>query len=368
MRAGVLHGGRRSRGVWWAAGTVLAGIIVVLAFDRTALRATWKALADLHWWWVVAGIGAEGASMLSAAIGHRRLLRAGGDRIGLRPVVAVAFAGTAIAASVPFAGAQVAAAYSFRQYHRRGIEYAVAGWALAIAWLLSTASFALVLAAGAASSGNLLAAGAGVVTSLVFLAPPVAVILALRYPGVRRLVTRWTESLIARTRRLTGHPKGDLAGTLAAAVDRMAELRLRPARCLQVFSCYLGNWAFDIACFACAIRAAGAPIPWQGFLLAYGAGVTVDSLGLTPGGLGVVETALTAALVACGLRAGTAVTAVLVYRLVSLWMLLAAGWVVMMFLSRVTGLAPGSDPAPPARAPTPVSATAQEPAAAGTAS
>ncbi|HWD08203.1 MAG TPA: lysylphosphatidylglycerol synthase transmembrane domain-containing protein [Actinomycetota bacterium] len=341
MSAGVVRTRRRSRGVWWAAGAVLAGLVAVVGFDRSVLRATWEALGDLRWWWVAAGIGAEALSMLAAATGHRRLLRAGGDEIGLHSVLGVAVAGTAIASSVPLAGAQVAAAYSFRQYHRRGIEYAVAGWALAIAWLLSSVTFAVVLAAGAASSGNLLAAGAGVLTSLGFLAPPVAVILALRYPAARRLVTRWTGWLAGHARRLTGHPRVDLVATLATAFDRMAGLRMPTARYLQVSTCYLGNWAFDFACFACSVRAAGAPIPWQGFLLAYGAGITADSLGLTPGGIGVVEAALTAALVACGLRASTAVTAVLVYRLISLWMLLAGGWVVMMFLSRATRFDPG---------------------------
>ncbi|MGH2719376.1 MAG: lysylphosphatidylglycerol synthase transmembrane domain-containing protein [Actinomycetota bacterium] len=348
MTSGALRRDRRPKGVWWAAGAVLAGLALVLAFDRSALRATWQALIDLHWWWLAAAAAAEAASMLAAAFGHRRLLRAGGDQIGLHSVLGVAFAGTAIAATIPFAGAQLAAAYSFRQYNRRGIGYAVAGWALAVAWLLSTAAFAVVLAAGAATSGNLLAAGAGILTSIGFLVPPVAVMLALRYPKARRRVTRSTERLIARSRRLTGHPKGDLAESLSAILDRAAELRLPFGRYAQVTACYFGNWVFDIACFACAIRAAGAPIPWQGFLLAYGAGITVDSLGLTPGGLGVVEAALTAALVACGLRAGTAVTAVLLYRLFSLWLLLAAGWVMMLVLSRgarVDGGMPGQ-PAP----------------------
>lgn len=351
----------------------------VLLADRPVLRATWKALVALHWWWLAAGAACEIASMLAAAVGHRRLLRAGGDRIGLHSVLAVAFAGTAIAAAVPVAGAQVAAAYSFRQYHRRGIDYAVAGWALALAWLLSTASFSVVLAAGAASSGNLLAAAAGVVTSVLFLAPPVAVILALRYPAARRRVTSLTGTVISRCRRLTGHPRGDVASGLAAALDRMAGLRLPFLRYVQVMACYLGNWGFDIACFACAIRAAGASIPWQGFLLAYGAGMTVDSLGLTPGGLGVVEAALTAALVACGLRAGTALTAALVYRLLSLWLLLAAGWVAMMILSWRTpsnrgpiaagagSLGRGSATAPGAGvASLPASPPAPRPASAGT--
>jgi uncharacterized protein (TIRG00374 family) len=313
---------------------VLAALALVVVFDRPALSATWRAVARIRWEWVAFAAVAEAASMVAAAAGHRRLLRAGGDRIRLRTVVAVVYAGTAIASSVPFAGTQLAAAYSFRQYHRRGIELAVAGWALAIGWLLSTFSFATVLAVGAATSGSLLASLLGLATSLAFLVPPVAAVLALRYPRARRAVIRWSRALVGLARRVTGRPGGDPVATLGDALDRMAGLRLPVRQYAGVYAAYLGNWAGDIACFLCAIKAIGAPVPWHGVLLAYGAGITADSLGITPGGLGLVEAALTAALIACGLRSGQALSAMLVYRLVSCWMLLAAGWVTMVFLAR----------------------------------
>ena len=336
--------------MWVVAAVVIAGFLLVLALDRPALRATLAALGHIGWGWVLLGLLAEAASMLSAAAGHRRLLGAGGDRIRLRAVLAVAYAGTAIASSVPFAGTQMAAAYSFRQYHRRGVGWAVAGWALAVAWMFATLSFAMVLAVGAATSGDLVAAGAGLATSVVFLLPPVLVFLALRYPGVRHRITGWADALVVGCRRLTGRPGGDPMAALGEILDRMAGLRLPARSSVPVFVAYLGNWVGDIACFACAIRAVGLPVPWHGLLLAYGAGITADSLGLTPGGLGVVEAALSAALVASGLHAGVALSAVLVYRLMSFWLLLAVGWVVMVFLSRVPRVpmvvSPDPQPAP----------------------
>ena len=53
-----------------------------------------------------------------------------------------------------------------------------------------------------------------------------------------------------------------------------------------------------------------------------------------PGGLGAVEAATAASLVAAGMHAGAALAAVAVYRLLSFWMLLGIGWVVMAGLSR----------------------------------
>jgi uncharacterized protein (TIRG00374 family) len=327
----------RGRGVWWVVAGIIACAGVILAFDRSALDQTLAALRHLRWGWVALGAVVEGLSMVAAAVGHRRLLAEGGRRIGLSSVLGVAFAGSAIASTVPFGGTQMAIAYSFRQYQRRGVEVAVAGWALAVAWMLVNLSLALVLATGAITSGNLLAAAAGVVTSVVFLVPPIAVLLALRYPGVRASVSRVAEALADRARRRFGRPSGDAPAGLARILERMSELRIPFRTSVAVFVFYLLFWAGDIACMVFAIRSVGAPIPWHGLLLAYGAGITAGSLGLTPGGIGVVEAAMSAALVASGLRTGEALSSVLVYRLVSFWLVLAAGWVVMAFVARTAG-------------------------------
>jgi uncharacterized membrane protein YbhN (UPF0104 family) len=58
----------------------------------------------------------------------------------------------------------------------------------------------------------------------------------------------------------------------------------------------------------------------------------VASLGLTPGGLGVVEATLSSALIAAGLVGSTAIASVLVYRIVSLWLVLAAGGLTLLGL------------------------------------
>ena len=63
-------------------------------------------------------------------------------------------------------------------------------------------------------------------------------------------------------------------------------------------------------------------------------GLVADSLWPATGGLGAVEAATAASLVAAGMEAGAALAAVAVYRLLSFWMLLGIGWVVMAGLSR----------------------------------
>jgi uncharacterized protein (TIRG00374 family) len=52
----------------------------------------------------------------------------------------------------------------------------------------------------------------------------------------------------------------------------------------------------------------------------YLAGATIGQAAPTPGGLGAVEAALSAGLTAAGLDGGVAVSAVLLYRLVTFWL------------------------------------------------
>ena len=70
----------------------------------------------------------------------------------------------------------------------------------------------------------------------------------------------------------------------------------------------------------------GSLVPWRGLLLAYGAGQLAANLPVTLGGLGVVEGSLTIALVFYGGDQEATVAAVLLYRIISFWMMLAIGW------------------------------------------
>ena len=115
-----------------------------------------------------------------------------------------------------------------------------------------------------------------------------------------------------------------------ALIDRitawMTAVRLNWTEIGRIISWGTLNWLLDCACFAMMFLALGAPIPWKGLLLAYGAGQLAASLPITPGGLGVVEGSITVALVAFGAPNESTAYAVLLYRLISFWMILVVGW------------------------------------------
>jgi uncharacterized protein (TIRG00374 family) len=140
------------------------------------------------------------------------------------------------------------------------------------------------------------------------------------------VVVRWVSRAASVLGRWVPALRSDrVGGRVDELLSSLGSFRLSPAAggAAGVFA--LANWMLDVATLALALVAVGAPVPWQGLLLAWAAGALASSARLTPGGIGVVETALVAALVAAGLPASQAVPAVLVYRLVSLWLLVGIG-------------------------------------------
>jgi hypothetical protein len=80
-------------------------------------------------------------------------------------------------------------------------------------------------------------------------------------------------------------------------------------------------WAGDIACLWAALQLVGGKqITISALILAYSGGYVLSRRSLPAGGAGVVEIALTLALVGMGVRFAPALVAVLIYRLFNFWL------------------------------------------------
>jgi uncharacterized protein (TIRG00374 family) len=216
----------------------------------------------------------------------------------------------------------------------QGATPALAGWALTLSGIASNAAFVVIISIGAIVSGNVggVAAGAaGIVLTIVVV---VVAAIAMRRPAVRDRVARAAVWAVRRVQRLIRRPSGDPASIVADAMAGIGAFGHERRDMLHVAYSAVRNWAFDLLCLAFSIRATHAHVPWWGIILAWAAGVGGSSLNLTPGGLGVVEAALTAALVALGLPGRQALTAVLVYRAISFWLAIAVGWLIYAYLRR----------------------------------
>jgi hypothetical protein len=139
-------------------------------------------------------------------------------------------------------------------------------------------------------------------------------------------LARIAVSVLVVSRRVIGRPKRHGLEIVEEFLARLEEVHLTWKDLFATIMAALGNWVFDCACLVCSFLAVGAPVPWRGLLLAYGAGQLAANLPITPGGLGVVEGSITIALVAFGGAELSTVAAVLCYRIISFWGYLPVGW------------------------------------------
>jgi uncharacterized protein (TIRG00374 family) len=97
------------------------------------------------------------------------------------------------------------------------------------------------------------------------------------------------------------------------------------------------NVAFCVALIA-SVRAFGGGGSLAAISLVYLAGSTLGQAAPTPGGIGAVETVMTAGLVAAGIDGGVALSAVLLYRLLTFWLPTIPGWFAFQYLGRKDNL------------------------------
>jgi uncharacterized protein (TIRG00374 family) len=312
----------------------IAAIATVVVLDRNVLANSLSRVGSLNPLWFALAIVCEFASLSAFGLSRRRLLRADGHEAPFSSVMAITYAGNALSMSIPFAGAELAAVFSYRQFRRRGLDPALTGWALGVSAIASSSALALVLIVGALAAGRPLTTAIGFLGGVLFALPAITVILALRFPRARVVANRVLAWAVRLIQRIIRRPQLDQLA-LDEFLQRLGSIRLSWQGYAEVFGLAVANWLFDCAVLACAIKAVGQPVPWQGLLVAYGAGAIAGSTGVTPGGFLIVEAALTAALALAGMTANYALAAVLVYRLINFWMILLGGGVVLVVLTRL---------------------------------
>ncbi|MGV1003511.1 MAG: lysylphosphatidylglycerol synthase transmembrane domain-containing protein [Candidatus Nanopelagicales bacterium] len=109
-------------------------------------------------------------------------------------------------------------------------------------------------------------------------------------------------------------------------VPRLLTVAQRPAKLVEGFGgILLLNLAYCLCLLACC-RAFTDSLTVAAISFVYLAGSTLGQAAPTPGGLGVVEAALAAGLTAAGMESGVAVSAVLLFRLLTFWLPIFPGW------------------------------------------
>ncbi len=117
-----------------------------------------------------------------------------------------------------------------------------------------------------------------------------------------------------------------LVAFIHQVVRGIEHLAKRPIATLIAFGYSLAiSFCYGLCLYACVI-AAGGILDFPRTMLVYLGGAAIGSVAPTPGGLGAVEAALLAGLRSFGVEAGPALTAVLLYRLISFWLPMIPGY------------------------------------------
>jgi hypothetical protein len=340
---GGLEAGRRS--VWRRAwpfirvigGLALAGFAAWAVIGRKGeLAGAASYLEDMDWVWLVVAVVLEVGSIVAYGALQRQILLSGDLDLGLPSSTAITLAYNSLTNSLP-GGVAWGSLFSYHQFRRRGADETLSVWAIVADNACAAVTLAALATVGLVVAGSSQSAGLGVVAPTFGVILGIVVVVAVAWRrGVLRAVAT---GIVGLAKRVTGRPRGAPRASVDRTFARLTAVTPSRRQWGVALTWAMANWVLDCGCLVAAFGVVGAPVPWRGVLLAYGAGQLAANLPITPGGLGVVEGSITIALVAYGGAEATTVAAVLVYRLLSFWASLPIGWgtAVVLELHRRSG-------------------------------
>lgn len=136
--------------------------------------------------------------------------------------------------------------------------------------------------------------------------------------GRAERAVRW----IARKLHLDEDRTGEVVRHIGGRLEELTEDRQLLRR---VIGWALANWLLDAAALWVFLRAFGETPPVDGVLVAFGLVNVLSVIPITPGGLGVAETAYISLFLGFGLSRATATLGVGAYRLAQLWIPILVG-------------------------------------------
>lgn len=271
-------------------------------------------LADAAPGWLLAAVAAEIVALLAFSMLQRRLVvDLGGDLTG-RGSMELTLASGALSMALP-AGTALGAGYTYRRLRRAGLRAPDVGVTMVASAGVLTGALLLLYLVFAGPS--LLDDAAGLIAGNELLTISV---IALTIVAGTALWAR--PSAGSRT-----VPTGRLAAMLQRSTRTFAAtVRTIPFAGWRATSGWaLLKWVADFAVLLCAAQAVGATVDLVAVATVYLGVQALRQVPFTPGGLGVIDAALLAGLIAAGATAAPAAAAVVIYRVLTFWLVLPAG-------------------------------------------
>ena len=294
--------------------TLIATVAAIYLLAGELARASPRSLLrSADWRWGVAALALSALTYVGAALSLSGFVA---ERLNFPRTLLVQLASSYVTLVTP--AAVGGAALNVRYLQRRKIPAPVAVASVGVSQVVAFVLHVLLLIVFAAIAGTGTkspikppAWAYFTVAGLVVLA---GVVLAV--PSGRRIV------------------RARLSPTFGQVLPRLLEVAQHPRKLAEgIGGALLLSLAY-ILCLAACVAAFGRSVPFAKIGFVYLTGSAIGSIIPTPGGLGAVEAALTAGLTAAGVPGAVAVSAVLLFRLLTFWLPVPFGWAALDFLER----------------------------------
>jgi uncharacterized protein (TIRG00374 family) len=273
-------------------------------------------VGEAEWGWVGLAVVFSALSYVAAAMS---LLGFVPERVPFMRTVAAQVAGSFVKIVAPAAVGGVALNTRFLQ--RAGVRPGLAVASVGASQLFGMGAHILLLLTFGYLTGTektpSLSPSRTVIAGLLTVAVLVLVVTSI--PFLRKFVVTRVRSLFA------------------GVVPRMLDVLQRPRKLVTGIGGMLLLTACFVMCLDASIRAFGndaTHLSLASVAVVFLAGNALGSAAPTPGGVGAVEATLTVGLIAVGLPKEVAAPAVLLYRLLTLWLPVLPGWLFFNHLSR----------------------------------
>ncbi|MFD7613369.1 lysylphosphatidylglycerol synthase domain-containing protein [Streptomyces sp. NPDC059828] len=296
--------------------SLIAGAIGAYFLLSQLTKTDLTVVAEAHWGWVSAAVLFSAVSYVAAAMS---LLGFVPERVPFLRTVTAQVAGSFVKIVAPAAVGGVALNTRFLQ--RSGVRPGLAVASVGASQLFGLGAHIMLLLAFGYLTGtektSPVTPSRTVIAGLLTVAVLVLVVTAI--PFMRKFVSTRLRSLFV------------------GVVPRMLDVLQRPVKLLTGISGMLMLTGAFVMCLDASIRAfdnGNQQLSYASIAVVFLAGNALGSAAPTPGGIGAVEGALTVGLVAVGLPWEVAAPAVLLYRLLTLWIPVLPGWVSFTHLTR----------------------------------
>ena len=294
--------------------TMVASVAAAYLLAGELARASLGSVVhEANWNWGIVALALSASTYIGATISLSGFVA---DRLSFFRTLLVQVAGSFVTLVTP--AAVGGAALNIRYLQRRKIPAAVAAASVGVAQVVAFVLHILLIVVFAAIAGT---------SAQEHIQPPrwvwfvlaglvVLALAVLAVPAGRRVL------------------RARVSPMLGQVLPRLLDVAQQPRKlALGIGGALLLSLSY-ILCLAACVAAFGQPVPIASIAVVYLTGSAIGSILPTPGGLGGVEAALTAGLTAAGLPGAIAVSAVLLFRLLTFWLPVPFGWAALSFLER----------------------------------